>query len=245
MPFERVRTRGTAAALARAQGSCGNAPGSPSRPRRPPGRVSEMPSSQEAAETTQAANPPDRPLLDLSDGAVKRLIEDGEKRGYVTDKDLNAVLPSEMVGSEQIENVLVALNEMGITLVELEEPGEEEGEREGDSAPERPVSEASQGDEAVPAAVAGQSVTALGERTDDPIRLYLREMRSVPLLSREGEIAIAKRIESGRASITAGLCESPLTFQAILIWRNELDQGRVLLRDIIDIEATYFGSGRR
>jgi RNA polymerase primary sigma factor len=178
----------------------------------------------------------DGPLLDLTDAAVKRMIKLAKKRGYVTYEALNGVLPSEEFTSEQIEDVLSKLNEMGINVIEAEDADEAQGEgEEGEDEPE--------GGELVetarPAPVAVISTREPTDRTDDPVRMYLREMGSVELLSREGEIAIAKRIEAGREAMIAGLCESPLTFQAIIIWRDELVEGRVLLRDIIDLEATY------
>jgi RNA polymerase primary sigma factor len=182
---------------------------------------------------------PDSPLLDLSDAAVKDLIRGGKKCGYVTHNQINALLSSEEVKSEQIEDILAKLSEMGINVVETkeaeleeevathEEPDEEaEGENELVEVQQRPVP-----------AKSGAKDPA--ERTDDPVRMYLREMGTVELLSREGEIAIAKRIEAGREAMIAGLCESPLTFQAIIIWRDELNEGKVFLRDIIDLEATY------
>ena len=184
------------------------------------------------AETTQ-----DSPLLDLSDAAVRKMIKNAKKRGYVTYEQLNAVMPSEEVTSEKIEDVLSMLNEMGINVVENEDAGEDEEREEDDDEEE--------GGDLVEVS-GSKSVTETkksepGERTDDPVRMYLREMSSVDLLSREGEIAIAKRIEAGREAMIAGLCESPLTFQAIIIWRDELNEGKVFLRDIIDLEATYAG----
>ncbi len=179
----------------------------------------------------------DGPLLDLSDAAVKRMIKTAKKRGFVTYAELNAVLPSEEVNSEQIEDILAMLNEMGINVVEAEEAedGDAEEKEEEEEAEGGDLVEASQ-----PKAVAVRS-SEPADRTDDPVRMYLREMGSVELLSREGEIAIAKRIEAGREAMIAGLCESPLTFQAIIIWRDELNGSKVLLRDIIDLEATYAG----
>jgi len=178
------------------------------------------------------------PLLDLSDAAVKKLIRGAKKRGYVTVDQINAVLPSEEVNSEQIEDVLAMFSEMGVNVVETEE-----NETEEEGAREEPEDEAEGGEivevqRAVPAKTEAKEPA---ERTDDPVRMYLREMGSVELLSREGEIAIAKRIEAGREAMIAGLCESPLTFQAIIIWRDELNEGKVFLRDIIDLEATYAG----
>jgi RNA polymerase primary sigma factor len=178
----------------------------------------------------------DGPLLDLTDASVKRLIKLAKKRGFVTYEELNAVLPSEEVNSEQIEDVLAMLNEMGINVVENEEQDEgEEGAPDEEEAEGGELVEASQSK-----AVAARASEPV-DRTDDPVRMYLREMGSVELLSREGEIAIAKRIEAGREAMIAGLCESPLTFQAIIIWRDELNDNKVLLRDIIDLEATYAG----
>ncbi|WP_137392389.1 RNA polymerase sigma factor RpoD [Rhodoligotrophos defluvii] len=170
----------------------------------------------------------DGPLLDMSDAAVKRMIKLAKQRGYVTYDELNEVLPSEEVSSEQIEDIMAMLSEMGINVVESEEETEE-------------ALEAADRVEAALPVKRERAATEPVERTDDPVRMYLREMGSVELLSREGEIAIAKRIEAGREAMIAGLCESPLTFQAIIIWRDELNEGRVLLRDIIDLEATYAG----
>src|SRR5262249_42456419 len=152
-----------------------------------------------------------------------------KKRGYVTHDQLNSVLPSEEVNSEQIEDVLAMFREMGVNVVETEETSEE-GESEGGDLVEVQQKVPAKSETKEPA-----------ERTDDPVRMYLREMGSVELLSREGEIAIAKRIEAGREAMIGGLCESPLTFQAIIIWRDELNEGKVFLRDIIDLEATYAG----
>ena len=186
-----------------------------------------------------AAEAPDRdsPLLDLSDQAVKRLLKSAKARGYVTLDQLNAVLPSEEVSSDQIEDLYAMLSDMGINVVE-----NEEGEEEKDGADE-PAGDEEEGRALVPqnAVTKSETKSEPTERTDDPVRMYLREMGSVELLSREGEIAIAKRIEAGREAMIAGLCESPLTFQAIIIWRDELNEGKILLRDIIDLEATYEG----
>ena len=191
-------------------------------------------------ETPEATTDAPLPLLDLSDAAVKKMIKLAKKRGYVTYEQINAVLPSEEVTSEQIEDILAMLNEMGINTVEQEETENEEEEKPAEEAEEE---EASDGEvvEVAHKAVAETKKSEPGERTDDPVRMYLREMGSVELLSREGEIAIAKRIEAGREAMIAGLCESPLTFQAIIIWRDELNEGKVFLRDIIDLEATYAG----
>ena len=170
----------------------------------------------------------DSPLLDLTDAAVKRMIKTAKARGYVTLDELNAVLPSDEVTSDQIEDIYGMLAEMGITVVESEEETENIVAK---------VEEESTSTEIMK--VDAPKLPA--DRTDDPVRMYLREMGAVELLSREGEIAIAKRIEAGRETMIAGLCESPLTFQAIIIWRDELNEGKILLRDIIDLEATYAG----
>ncbi len=186
---------------------------------------------------------PDSPLLDLSDVAVKELIRDAKKRGYVTHNQINALLSSEEVKSEQIEDILAKFSEMGVNVVETEEakPEEEvatreEPEEEAGGENENELVEVQQ--RPVPAQSGAKDPA---ERTDDPVRMYLREMGTVELLSREGEIAVAKRIEAGREAMIAGLCESPLTFQAIIIWRDDLNEGKVLLRDIIDLDATYAG----
>ena len=187
----------------------------------------------EGAATVDAA---DGPLLDLNDAAVKRMIKLAKKRGFVTYAELNAVLPSEEVSSDQIEDVYAMLSEMGITVSEGDDPDDVEEEQAEEE-------EAESGDlvESPRSTAVATRASEPADRTDDPVRMYLREMGSVELLSREGEIAIAKRIEAGREAMIAGLCESPLTFQAIIIWREELEAGKVLLRDIIDLEATYAG----
>ncbi|HEX3673350.1 MAG TPA: RNA polymerase sigma factor RpoD [Rhizomicrobium sp.] len=176
----------------------------------------------------------DSPLLDMSDVGVRKMITRAKTRGYVTYDELNKVLPSEKVSSEQIEDTMSMLNEMGINVIESEEQ-EEGAEGEGEAG--------------LPATATGKAVATTAEgaketydRTDDPVRMYLREMGSVELLSREGEIAIAKRIEAGRELMIGALCESPLTFEALTVWRDELNDGKVLLRDIIDLEAMY-GAG--
>jgi len=180
------------------------------------------------------------PLLDLSDAAVKKMIKQAKKRGYVTYEQLNAVMPSEEVTSEKIEDILAMMSEMGINVVETEEAESEEEEAREEPDEEEPES-AGELVEAAPKLPTKSETKEPTERTDDPVRMYLREMGSVELLSREGEIAIAKRIEAGREAMIAGLCESPLSFQAVIIWRDELNEGKVFLRDIIDLEATYAG----
>ena len=180
------------------------------------------------AETQEADTPSDGPLLDLTDAGVKRFIKQAKARGYVTMDELNKVLPSEEVTSEQIEDTLAMLSEMGVNVVENDET---EAEGEGGEVAVREES-------AVTVAEKPESY----DRTDDPVRMYLREMGSVELLSREGEIAIAKRIEAGRDTMIRGLCESALTFEAIMVWREELGTGRILLREVIDLEQTYGGA---
>ncbi len=171
----------------------------------------------------------DGPVLDMSDAVVKKLIKTAKARGFVTYDELNEMLPSAEVSSEQIEDTMTMLSDMGINVVDSDETEEA-------ASDSKVVATAA-------ASTVAKTTTAREpvERTDDPVRMYLREMGTVELLSREGEIAIAKRIEAGREAMIAGLCESPLTFQAIIIWRDELNEGRILLRDIIDLEATYQG----
>jgi RNA polymerase primary sigma factor len=184
--------------------------------------------------------PPDSPPIDFWDDAVKKLIRGAKKRGYVTHDQINALLPSEEVKSEQIEDILAMFSEMGVNVVETKETELEEAPED---VKEEPGGEESDGElmEVQRPTPAKTKKSELGERSDDPVRMYLREMGSVDLLSREGEIAIAKRIEAGREAMIAALCESPLTFQAIIIWRDELNDGKVFLRDIIDMEASYAG----
>jgi RNA polymerase primary sigma factor len=204
-------------------------------------KAAQKEKEKEEAPEKEAAETPDTPLplLDLSDAAVKKLIRSAKKRGYVTHDQINSVLPSEEVNSEQIEDVLAMFSEMGVNVVETEEASEDGDEREEtEEESEGESSELIEVQQKVPAKSEAKEPT---ERTDDPVRMYLREMGSVELLSREGEIAIAKRIEAGREAMIAGLCESPLTFQAIIIWRDELNDAKVFLRDIIDLEATYAG----
>ena len=169
--------------------------------------------------------------LDMSQTAVKKMIADARARGYITYDQLNTVLPPEQVSSEQIEDVMSMLSEMGINIIEDDEADEGDDKPEGSTD----VVETSGSREVAVSATETEKL----DRTDDPVRMYLREMGSVELLSREGEIAIAKRIEAGRNTMIAGLCESPLTFQAITIWRDELLQEDILLRDVIDLDATF------
>ena len=193
-------------------------------------------------EETLEKEGPETPLLDLSDAAVKELIRSAKRRGYVTHDQINSLLTSDQIKSEQIEDLLAKLNEVGVNVIETSEA---ELEEEKVAAREEPEDKAEGKNELVE--VQPRPVPAKSEakdpagRADDPVRMYLREMGSIQLLSREGEIAIAKRIEAGREVMMAGLCESPLTFQAIIIWRDELNEGKVYLRDIMDLDATYAG----
>ena len=188
---------------------------------KPAGKPAE---AEEATETTPDAVP----VLDLTGAAVKKMIAKGKDRGYITYDELNAALPQDQFTSEQIEDTMASLNEMGINVVESEE-GED-----GEEA-EKPEAEEAEGSD-TPA-----KENEYG-RTDDPVRMYLREMGSVELLSREGEIAIAKRIEAGREKMIGGICESPLTMRAIIQWRDALKDDKILLRDIIDLDATNGGT---
>ena len=184
-----------------------------------------------AQENQPPAPDADSPLLDMSDVGVRKMITRAKQRGYVTYDELNKVLPSDKVSSEQIEDTMSMLNEMGINVIESEE---QEEQAEGG------LPAVAEGGKQV--AVTQKDGEETYDRTDDPVRMYLREMGSVELLSREGEIAIAKRIEAGRELMIGALCESPLTFEALTVWRDELNEGKVLLRDIIDLEAMY-GAG--
>jgi RNA polymerase primary sigma factor len=183
-----------------------------------------------ANDTADAKTDGDAPLIDLNEASVKKLIARAKKRGYITYDEINEALPQDQMTSEQIEDVMSAINEMGINVVENEETAEDGDTPEEEEAEAEPVD----GDLS-PAPVA--VVKAPLDRTDDPVRMYLREMGAVELLSREGEIAIAKRIEAGRNTMIAGLCESPMTFQAIIEWSNALNEGRMQLREILDLEA--------
>ena len=174
------------------------------------------------------------PLLDMSQSSVKKMMAQAKARGYITYDELNEFMPPEQVSSEQIEDVMAMLSEMGINVIENEEAADEE-EIEQNNENENTTDGMGTSRELVTA----QGGTENLDRTDDPVRMYLREMGSVELLSREGEIAIAKRIEAGRNTMISGLCESPLTFQAITIWRNELLEEEIMLRDVIDLETTF------
>ncbi|MCA3698412.1 MAG: RNA polymerase sigma factor RpoD [Brevundimonas sp.] len=176
-------------------------------------------------ETQEPEVQSDGPLLDLTDAGVKKFIKQAKARGYVTMEELNKVLPSEEVTPDAIEDTLAMLSEMGVNVVEAEEDA---AEGQGGEVAERAETQ-----------VSDENAKPTYDRTDDPVRMYLREMGSVELLSREGEIAIAKRIEAGRDAMISGLCESALTFEAIMVWRDELANNRILLREVIDLDATY------
>ncbi|HEX4177689.1 MAG TPA: RNA polymerase sigma factor RpoD [Rhizomicrobium sp.] len=195
----------------------------------PPAKPGAKPLAKKPGEN-ETPGDADSPLLDMSDVGVRKMIAKAKARGYVTYDELNKVLPSDKTSSEQIEDTMAMLNEMGINVIESEEA--EEGEEGGALVAE------GTGKALATTPKSGEQY----DRTDDPVRMYLREMGSVELLSREGEIAIAKRIEAGRELMIGALCESPLTFEALTVWRDELNEGKVLLRDIIDLEAMY-GAG--
>ncbi|MDP5278582.1 RNA polymerase sigma factor RpoD [Sphingomonas sp. DG1-23] len=174
----------------------------------------------------------DAPLIDLNEGTLKKLVARAKKRGYITVDQLNEMLPQDQMTSEQIEDVMSALNDMGINVVENEEGGED-AEAEDDTPDEVDAPEGGSDEPAFELAKKKETV----DRTDDPVRMYLREMGAVELLSREGEIAIAKRIEAGRDTMILGLCESPITFNAIIGWSNALNEGTMQLREILDLDA--------
>src|SRR6266581_1911095 len=186
--------------------------------------ASKVATAADTAETREDAA--ETPLLDMIAIAIKKMVARGKERGYLTYDELNAALPQDQVSSEQIEDTMTMLSELGINLIESEE-SEEPAE-----------AEAEDGEAEARGNVDGDDIG----RTDDPVRMYLREMGSVELLSREGEIAIAKRIEAGREMMIGGICENPMTIRAIIAWRDALNEGKMLLRDIIDLDATY-GSG--
>src|SRR5690349_4457262 len=186
--------------------------------------ASKAANTAEVTETREEAA--EAPLLDSVAAAIKRMLARGKERGYLTYDELNAALPPDQVSSEQIEDTMTMLSELGVNVIENEE------------SEEPAASEADEGDGEVRGNLDDDDVG----RTDDPVRMYLREMGSVELLSREGEIAIAKRIEAGREMMIGGICESPMTIRAIIGWRDALNEGKMLLRDIIDLDATY-GSG--
>src|SRR2546421_11606179 len=185
------------------------------------GGMAKTATASETAETREDVA--ETPLLDTIALAIKKMVLRGKERGYLTYDELNAALPQDQVSSEQIEDTMTMLSELGINVIESEEseePAEAEAE-DGEAEARGNVDDDDIG------------------RTDDPVRMYLREMGSVELLSREGEIAIAKRIEAGRDMMIGGICESPLSVRALLLWRDALNENKMLLRDIIDLDATY------
>src|SRR6266850_1074090 len=185
--------------------------------------VSKAANTAEVTETREEAA--ETPLLDTLAAAIKKMLARGKERGYLTYDELNAALPQDQVSSEQIEDTMTMLSELGVNVIESEE-SDEPAAAEGDEADSE---------------VRGNLDDDDVGRTDDPVRMYLREMGSVELLSREGEIAIAKRIEAGRDMMIGGICESPTTYRALITWRDKLVAGQMLLRDIIDLDATYGG----
>src|SRR4051812_17810446 len=192
-----------------------------------------MAKTNNAVDTEEKQEGGDAPLIDLNDASVKKLIARAKKRGYITYDELNDALPQDQMASEQIEDIMSNLNEMGINVVESEEADDEE---EGAAEPEIDTAdEPGDGSEGERYVIEKKKETV--DRTDDPVRMYLREMGAVELLSREGEIAIAKRIEAGRDTMIWGLCESPITFNAIINWSNALNNGDMQLREILDLDA--------
>ncbi|MEN2785476.1 RNA polymerase sigma factor RpoD [Sphingomonas qilianensis] len=183
----------------------------------------------DAADTTESG---DAPLIDLNDASIKKVIARAKKRGYITYEQLNEALPQGEMSSDQIEDISAALSEMGINIVENDEAGEEGDEKPADEDEVESVDASDDGPQQLD--VKKKEVI---DRTDDPVRMYLREMGAVELLSREGEIAIAKRIEAGRDTMILGLCESPITFNAIIDWSTALNEGTMQLREIMDLDA--------
>ena len=181
--------------------------------------------------TAETDTDTDGPLIDLNEADVKKLIARGKKRGYLTYDELNAALPQDEMSSEQIEDIMSAISDMGINIVESDEDVQEEADQEADDEVDVSAGTGSVSNPAI------EKKKETVDRTDDPVRMYLREMGAVELLSREGEIAIAKRIEAGRDTMILGLCESPLTFNAIIEWSNALNNGDMQLREIVDLEA--------
>ena len=191
-------------------------------------------SANEETETREGGS--DGPLMDGMAAAVKKMLARGKERGYLTYDEINEVLPAEEASSEQIEDTMALLSEMGINVVESEE-----AEDSDDEAPKRNGKDKKNGEDAEPNVRAGNLDEDELSRTDDPVRMYLREMGSVELLSREGEIEIAKRIEAGREKMIGAICECPLTLEALMVWRGALAENRILLREVIDLDATMGG----
>ncbi|WP_121119184.1 RNA polymerase sigma factor RpoD [Croceibacterium ferulae] len=194
-----------------------------------------------ASEDTTTAPAEDAPLIDLNEASIKKLIAKAKRRGYITVDELNEALPEDQMSTDQIEDVMSAISEMGVNIVENDEDAAEEDEegdrRSEDAAASDDEEDGTEPDEAASANVPEKKRKETTERTDDPVRMYLREMGAVELLSREGEIAIAKRIEAGRDMMIMGLCESPITFHAIIQWSEALNNGEMQLREILDLDA--------
>ena len=196
-------------------------------------KIKVMPQKQEVVE--EGENPPARSPLDRSNTAVAELIRSAKKQGYVTVAQINSVLPPKEANSEQINDVLSIFGEMGVNVVDTKEAESEEEAASPEKSEEEDEGNSDLVEVQQRPSRAKSGANEPAERADDAVRMYLREMGSVELLSREGEIAIARRIEAGREAMMTGLCESPLTFQAIVIWRDELNEGKVVLRNIIDL----------
>src|SRR5687767_7923968 len=176
----------------------------------------------------------DAPLIDLNEASIKKLIAKAKRRGYITVDELNEALPQDQMSTDQIEDVMSAISEMGVNVVESDEDAaEEDSENEAEEVAAADDEDADADSGHVPEKKKKETT----ERTDDPVRMYLREMGAVELLSREGEIAIAKRIEAGRDTMIMGLCESPITFHAIITWSEALNNGEMQLREILDLDA--------
>ncbi len=234
-PVKAPEKGATAKIAAAAKAAAAKAPPAPVAGKKPQEGMklntkAKAPGEEAKEEGAAPAAPGDSPLLDSTNASVKKLIAKAKERGYITYDELNAALPSEEMTSEQIEDTMSMLSEMGINVVEGEEQEAEEG------------AEAAEGETKSEAYSGGNIDEDDVGRTDDPVRMYLREMGSVELLSREGEIAIAKRIEAGREMMIGGICESPITIRSLLAWHDALQDGKMLLRDIIDLDATY-GAG--
>ncbi|MBU1606231.1 MAG: RNA polymerase sigma factor RpoD, partial [Alphaproteobacteria bacterium] len=188
------------------------------------------------ASKSKTAEKEDAPLIDLNEASIKKLIAKAKKKGYVTYDELNDGLPSAEMSPDQIEDIQTALSEMGVQIVENDEEAEAEAEADRDDEVEEIATTGDKKDPKKPTTNVTKKL-AVGERTDDPVRMYLREMGAVELLSREGEIAIAKRIEAGRDMMIMGLCESPITFHAIIHWSEALNSEEMQLREILDLDA--------
>ncbi|HXV73825.1 MAG TPA: RNA polymerase sigma factor region1.1 domain-containing protein, partial [Sphingomonadales bacterium] len=190
---------------------------------KPPAKGPKAKASAKERKKAEAAD--EKPAIS-PDRALKKMVARAKERGYISHEEINKILAEGEITSEKVEDIMAQLSEMGINVTDGEEPDEEAGAEAKEEAEEEE------------AEVFETSAKSDIDRTDDPVRMYLREMGRVELLSREGEIAIAKRIEAGRNTMIEGLCESPLTFKAIIRWAKELEEGSMLLRDIIDLDAT-------